>query len=78
MKRYHEERALAEKRMRAYERLNGIFGDHPICKAPPTGYFRKTRRSGGCCSSRCSLCHPDKFPKRQPTLQERKAALEDE
>lgn len=35
------------------------------------GRYRKSLRCYGCGRLRCQLCHPEKFPKRIPTLREK-------
>jgi hypothetical protein len=78
MKRYHEEQHLIQQRVQLYKQLGGYLGAQHDKYVPVSGRFRKTLRCNGCGRARCSLCHPEKFPKRQPTRQERKATLDDE
>jgi hypothetical protein len=70
MKRYHEEKHIVARRVRQFKQLNAAFWSK---YAPQTGSFRKSTRCGGCRKSRCQLCHADKFPRRIPTRQEKRA-----
>lgn len=63
MKRYHEERHIIERRAQEYRTAY----EHSPRKV---GRFRKTHI--GCNKASCQLCHPEKFPRRQPTLQEKR------
>jgi len=67
MKRYHEEKHIIDRR--CSESRNS----HDHTPAKP-GRFRKTHI--GCNRASCQLCHPEKFPKRIPTLQEIQAQKE--
>jgi hypothetical protein len=40
---------------------------------PAAGKFRKSVRCAGCGRARCQVCHPEKFPKRIPTMKEQQA-----
>lgn len=74
MKRAQEERHLAAQRQKMYVQL--VCTDTDAAEASAysrrikTGRFRKSLRAGGCGNSRCQLCHPEKYPKRIPTLKE--------
>lgn len=71
MKRYHEERALMERRAKEYM----TFGPGPKGNEP--GRFRK-RKPFDCGKSRCWLCSGEaKYPKRKPTRQEITHGLSD-
>lgn len=76
MKRYHEEKALCEHRAKLRRHLDLQFGVN-AAYAPEKGRFRKALRRGGCGRARCQVCHPEKFPKRELTRQEKKARLTD-
>ena len=71
MKRYHEERALMERRAKEYM----TFGPGPKGNEP--GRFRK-KKPFDCGKSRCCVCNGElKYPKRKPTRQEIKHELSD-
>lgn len=72
MKRYHAEKHIIENRTRLYKRLGGWLGEQHDKYVPAVGRFRKTLRCAGCGRARCQVCHPEKFPKRQPTRAERR------
>jgi hypothetical protein len=75
VKRYHEEKHIIANRLKRYKQLAGWMGEALDNKYVPTpGKFRKSLRCSGCGQPRCSVCHPEKFPKRAPTRQERQAA----
>lgn len=76
MKRYHDEKRINEKRAKLRKRLNESIGG-PAGHEPDTGRFRKSLRCGGCGRARCQVCHPEKFPKRERTRQEKKAQLKE-
>jgi hypothetical protein len=73
MKRYHEEQHIIANRVKRYKQLGGYLGPQHDKYVPAAGRFRKTIRCNGCGRAGCQLCHPDKFPKRKPTRQERQA-----
>ena len=66
MKRWHDEIAIAERgsKLRA-----SIFGTRL-----ELGRYRK-RHAMDCGNPQCHLCHSDKFPKRQRTRAELRAAM---
>lgn len=70
MKRYHEEKHIIESRVRQYKQLGGYLGPQHDKYVPAVGRFRKTVRCNGCGRARCQVCHPEKFPKRIPTMKE--------
>ena len=83
MKRYHEERHIAENRVKLRRTINAsmtVFENSfppgkPLIvysKPDPVGRYRKTARCGGCTRARCQVCHPEKFPRRTPTRQEQR------
>lgn len=61
MKRYHTEKHIIARRHKEYCQN---YGHEPRS----VGRLRKTHI--GCNRASCQLCHPEKFPKRQPTRQE--------
>lgn len=73
MKRYQEEKHIAENRVKLFKNLGGWLGPQHDRYVPDAGRFRKTLRCAGCGKARCQICHSYKFPKRQPTRQERQA-----
>ena len=73
MRRYHAEVPLIRKRAAEYLRSITASGQAEA-GGPPVGQFRKAWRCGGCCRSRCQLCHPEKYPRRLPTRREVQAA----
>jgi hypothetical protein len=70
MKRAQEERHLAAQRQKMYVQLVCTDNAAAYGRRIKTGRFRKSLRAGGCGNSRCQLCHPEKYPKRIPTLKE--------
>ena len=61
MKRYHEEKHIIDRRRDEARQLYGHeYGTH--------GRYRKSHN--GCNKTSCRLCHPEKHPKRIPTLKE--------
>jgi hypothetical protein len=69
MKRYHEEKHIIARRQDEALHLYGYeYGKR--------GRYRKTHN--GCNKVSCRLCHPDKYPKRTPTKQERQPWQENE
>jgi hypothetical protein len=78
MKRYHEEKHISEHRVKIYKQLGGYMDPEDAQYVPNTGKFRKTLRCSGCGRARCQLCHPEKYPKRIPTRQERQDYCDDE
>lgn len=77
MKRYHAEKHIIENRAKQRRRLDAAFGVNPEY-APEPGRFRKALRCSGCTRARCQVCHPEKYPKRIPTRQERQDYHDDE
>lgn len=82
MKRYHEEKHIIENRRKLRKQINAgmdtWFKSLPSDRGKPAhevedGQLRKTLKCGGCTRARCQVCHPEKYPKRQPTRQERQA-----
>ena len=71
MKRYTEEKHIIENRMRLYKQLTPQLGSQHADYTPHAGRFRKALRCAGCGKPKCQLCHPEKFPKRIPTAQEK-------
>lgn len=71
MKRYHNEKHIIEARMREFKNIGGWIGWDFNAYLPVLGSFRKTRRAFSCGRVRCQVCHPEKYPKRIPTRQER-------
>lgn len=82
MKRYHEEKHIIENRARMRRAINAAMDvftnsfspNRPLIvhsKPEQVGRYRKALRCGGCGRARCQVCHPEKFPKRIPTRQER-------
>lgn len=83
MKRYHEERHIAENRAKLHKNLNAAMDDFVASfqsvdpqwrrtTSEQVGRYRKSLRCGGCGRARCQVCHPEKFPRRVPTLQEKR------
>jgi hypothetical protein len=70
MKRYHEEKHIIDNRVRKYKKIAGWLDPSDTRFLPDAGRFRKSIRCAGCGRARCQVCHPEKFPKRQPTRQE--------
>jgi hypothetical protein len=70
MKRYHEEKHIIDNRVRKYKEIAGWLDPLDTRFLPDAGRFRKSLRCAGCGRARCQVCHPEKFPKRQPTRQE--------
>ena len=70
MKRYHEEKHIIDNRVRKYKEIAGWLDPSDTRFLPDAGRFRKSLRCAGCGRARCQVCHPEKFPKRQPTRQE--------
>ncbi len=68
MKRYHEEQHIIERRLREHRNL---FDDRFRNVNTPAGAYRKAIRCSGCGRARCQVCHPEKFPRRVPTRQEK-------
>lgn len=77
MKRYHQEKHIIETRAKQRRYLDAAFDIEPQY-APEPGRFRKTLRCSGCTRARCQVCHPEKYPKRIPTRQERQVYRDDE
>lgn len=73
MQRYHTEKHISENRVKLYKRLGGYIGSPHDQYVPNTGRFRKSLRCAGCGRAGCQLCHPEKYPKRQPTRKEQQA-----
>lgn len=82
MKRYHEERHIAENRVKMRRAINAAMDvftnsfspNRPLIvnsRPEQVGRYRKAARCGGCGRARCQVCHHEKFPKRIPTRQER-------
>jgi hypothetical protein len=78
MKRYHEEKHIIETRVRDFKKLAGWLNETFNHYMPVIGKFRKARRSVGCGRARCQVCHPEKYPKRTPTRQEKQNWSDDE
>jgi hypothetical protein len=76
MKRYHEELHILQTRAKKHKELQIVF-DTLTPHEPDVGRFRKALKCAGCGRARCQLCHPDKYPKRIPTRQEREAKRDD-
>ena len=74
MKRYHEEKHIAETRQKQFFAMYRAYMDATNDAGPNwaknVGQFRKTHRKGGCNKARCQLCHSEKYPKRIPTRKE--------
>lgn len=88
MKRYHEERHIAENRAKMRRTINAAMDvfdnsfppDKPLIvysRPDPVGRYRKAARCSGCGRARCQVCHPEKFPKRIPTRQEKQPWKDD-
>lgn len=77
MKRYHAEKHIIENRAKQRRHLDAAF-DIGSQYAPEPGRFRKTLRCSGCTRARCQVCHPEKYPKRIPTRQERQDYRDEE
>lgn len=77
MKRYHAEKHILEKRAKQRRQLDVSLGVNTPYKIAQ-GRFRKALRCSGCTRARCQVCHPEKYPKRIPTRQERQSYRDDE
>jgi hypothetical protein len=85
MKRYHSEKHIIDHRIKKQKQLNAgmdawrqsLQTDRPqfVIRA---GRYRKALRCGGCTRARCQVCHPEKYPKRIPTRQEKQNWRDDE
>jgi hypothetical protein len=80
MKRYHEEKHIIARRIKQRKQINAGMETwrQSLQNGRPAhviedGHYRKGLRCGGCTRARCQVCHPEKYPKRQPTKQERQA-----
>jgi hypothetical protein len=84
MKRYHSEKHIIERRVKQHRQINagwlefGSWVENAEQTARESGRYRKTLRSCGCTRARCQVCHPEKYPKRIPTRQERQLWPENE
>jgi len=84
MKRYHSEQHIIDNQIKQYRRLNASwleFGGWVTSNSSNTkdaGRYRKSLRCGGCTRARCQVCHPEKYPKRIPTRQEKQNWRDDE
>jgi hypothetical protein len=78
MKRYHSEQHIINKRARDFKNIAGWLNEFSNNYMPAVGRFRKSRRCGGCGRARCQVCHPEKYPTRQPTRQEKQNWRDDE
>jgi hypothetical protein len=78
MKRYQEEKHIIERRAHQFKSLYARVGESDAAYTPDVGRFRKSLKCAGCGRARCQLCHPEKYPKRTPTRQERQAWPENE
>ena len=65
-----DEKLLIAGRAKLHSRLTAWMGA-PQGRFATVGRYRKSLRCYGCGRSRCQLCHPEKFPKRVPTLREK-------
>ncbi|NDE16006.1 hypothetical protein EBZ80_13850 [bacterium] len=82
MKRYHEEKHIIENRVKRHRQINSVwleFGSAAnTAFSRDPGRYRKTLRCSGCTRARCQVCHPEKYPKRIPTRQEKQNWKKDE
>ena len=76
MERYHKEKHIMTRRAKLRQWLDRVLGLKP--RNIESGRFRKTLRCGGCGKARCQICHSYKFPKREPTRQEKQPWQTDE
>jgi hypothetical protein len=73
MKRYHAEKHIIDSRVKKYKQLAGWLDPADTRFLPDAGRFRKSIRCSGCGRARCQVCHPEKFPRRIPTIKEQQA-----